>query len=152
MTTKVVEVLAKILDGLNKKYSLEDVSKNLASENKFDDQTVSAAFSLVYDKIVENRIEKNIDSEEPNKNIRILSEHELDVVGVEYYNYLIHLQNIGLIDTSDFEILLEQILLFPTNRITLEDINWMILVSLVDYDSKILPGSRVTLFSSDTIN
>ena len=136
MTTKVVEVLAKILDGLNKKYSLEDVSKHLASENKFDDQTVSAAFSLVYDKIVENRIEKNNDSENPNKNIRILSEHELDVIGVEYYNYLIHLQNIGLIDSSDFEILLKQILLFPINRITLEDINWMILVSLVDYDSK----------------
>ena len=152
MTPKVVEVLAKILDGLNKKYSLEDVSKNLTSENKFDDQTVSAAFSLVYDKIVANRIEKNIDFAEPNKNIRILSEEELDTIGVEYYSYLIHLQNIGLIDSSDFEILLEQILLFPTNSITLEDINWMILVSLVDYDSKILPGSRVTLFSSDTIN
>ncbi len=152
MTPKVVEVLAKILDGLNKKYSLEDVSKNLTSENKFDKQTVSAAFSLVYDKIVENRIEKNIDSEVQNKNIRILSEVELEVIGVEYYNYLIHLQNIGLIDAADFEILLEQILLFPTNKITLEDINWMILVSLVDYDSKILPGSRVTLFSSDTIN
>ncbi len=152
MTTKVVEVLAKILDGLNKKYSLEDVSKNLSSENKFDKQTVSAAFSLVYDKIVANRIEKNIDFAEQNKNIRILSEEELDTIGVEYYSYLIHLQNIGLIDSSDFEILLEQILLFPTNNITLEDINWMILVSLVDYDSKILPGSRVTLFSSDTIN
>ena len=152
MTTKVVEVLAKILDGLNKKYSLEDVSKNLASENKFDKQTVSAAFSLIHDKIVANRIEKNIDFAEPNKNIRILSEEELDTIGVEYYSYLIHLQNIGLIDSSDFEILLEQILLFPTNSITLEDINWMILVSLVDYDSKILPGSRVTLFSSDTIN
>ncbi|MCK5456816.1 MAG: DUF494 family protein [Melioribacteraceae bacterium] len=152
MTTKVVEVLAKILDGLNKKYSLEDVSKNLASENKFDKQTVSAAFSLVYDKIVANRIEKNIDFADPKKNIRILSEEELNTIGVEYYSYLIHLQNIGLIDSSDFEILLEQILLFPTNSITLEDINWMILVSLVDYDSKILPGSRVTLFSSDTIN
>ena len=152
MTTKVVEVLAKILDGLNKKYSLEDVSKNLTSENKFDKQTVSAAFSLIHDKIVANRIEKNIDFAEPNKNIRILSEEELNTIGVEYYSYLIHLQNIGLIDSSDFEILLEQILLFPTNSITLEDINWMILVSLVDYDSKILPGSRVTLFSSDTIN
>lgn len=152
MNTKVIEVLAKILDGLNKKYSLEDVSKNLASENKFDKQTVSAAFSLIHDKIIANGIEKNIDFAEPNKNIRILSEEELDTIGVEYYSYLIHLQNIGLIDSSDFEILLEQILLFPTNSITLEDINWMILVSLVDYDSKILPGSRVTLFSSDTIN
>ncbi len=152
MTTKVVEVLAKILDGLNKKYSLEDVSKNITSENKFDKQTVSAAFSLVHDKIITNRIEKSIEFTEQNKNFRILCDEEIDAIGIEYYNYLIHLQNIGLIDSSDFEILLEQILLFPTNNITLEDINWMILVSLVDYDSRLLPGSRVTLFSSDTIN
>ncbi|MCF6270713.1 MAG: DUF494 domain-containing protein [Melioribacteraceae bacterium] len=152
MTTKVIEVLTKILDGLNKKYSLEDVGKNLASENKFDKQTVSAAFSLVHDKIVANRIEKNIEFTEQNRNIRILCDEEIDAIGVEYYSYLIHLQNIGLIDSSDFEILLEQILLFPTNNLTLEDINWMILLSLVDYDARILPGSRVTLFSSDTIN
>jgi uncharacterized protein Smg (DUF494 family) len=61
-------------------------------------------------------------------------------------------QNIGLIDSSDIEVLIEQILLYPTSQITLDDINWLILVSLVDYDSKILPGSRITLFSTDTIN
>ncbi len=62
------------------------------------------------------------------------------------------MQNIGLIDSSDIEVLIEQILLYPTSQITLDDINWLILVSLVDYDSKILPGSRITLFSTDTIN
>lgn len=152
MTTKVVEVLAKILDGLNKNYSIEDVNKKLAKEKRFDKQTVSVAFSLVYDKVVANKIKKNFDFVEGNRNIRILSEEELDAIGVEYYSYLIHLQNIGLINQSDFELLLEQILIYPTNNITLEDINWMVLISLIGSDSKILPGSRVTLFSSDTIN
>ena len=152
MTTKVVEVLAKILDGLNKDFSLEDVNKSLVKEKKFDKQTVSAAFSLVYDKIAMNKVAKNMENNSYGEGLRILSEEEIETIGIEYYNYLIHVQNIGLIDSSNFEILLEQILMFPTSRITLDDINWLILVSLVDYDSKILPGSRVTLFSTDTIN
>jgi len=152
MTTKVVEVLAKILDGLNKNFSLEDVNRSLTEEKKFDKQTVSAAFSLVYDKIALNKIAKDIENKKSTEGVRILSEYEIEAIGIEYYNYLIHVQNIGLIDSSDFEVLLEQILLYPTSQISLDDINWLILVSLVDYDSKILPGSRVTLFSSDTIN
>ncbi len=152
MTTKVVEVLAKILDGLNKDFSLEDVNNNLNKENKFDKQTVSAAFSLVYDKITINKIAKDIVNNNYTEGVRILSEYEIEAIGMDFYNYLIHIQNIGLIDPSDFEILLEKILMYPKNNISLDDINWLILVSLVNYDSKILPGSRATLFSSDTIN
>lgn len=152
MTTKVIEVLAKILDGLNKDFSLEDVNNNLIEEKKFDKQTVSAAFSLVYDKIAINKIAMEIENKNSNKGMRILSEYEIEAIGIEYYNYLIYVQNIGLIDSTELEVLLEQILMYPTPKISLDDINWLILVSLVDYDSKILPGSRVTLFSTDTIN
>ena len=152
MTTKVVEVLAQILDGLNKDFSLEDVNNRLNQEKKFDKQTVSAAFSLVYDKIAISKIAKDVIDKGYTEGVRILSEYEIELIGMEYYNYLIHVQNIGLIDSSDFELLLEKILMYPRNMLSLDDINWLILVSLVNYDSKILPGSRVTLFSTDTIN
>ncbi|PIQ07703.1 MAG: hypothetical protein COW71_15105 [Ignavibacteriales bacterium CG18_big_fil_WC_8_21_14_2_50_31_20] len=152
MTTKVVEVLAKILDGLNKNISLEDVNSIINEEKKFDKQTISAAFSLVYDKIATNRLLNELENRNVKRGVRIFSADEIEIIGIEFYNYLIFLQNIGLIEYTDLEILIEQILLFPTERITLEDINWLVLVSLVDYDSKILPGSRVTLFSTDTIN
>ena len=151
MNSKVVEVLAQILDGLNKNFSLEDVNSKINKENRFDKQTVSAAFSLVYDKILTNSGEK-IKSDSKNKNFRLLNEEELEMVGVEYYNYLMHLQNIKLLDSDDIEMLIEQILLFPNQTLSYEDINWMILVSLVEYNTKILPGSRVTLYSSDKIN
>jgi len=150
MTTKVVEVLAKILDGLNKNVSLEDVNSRITDENKFDKQTISAAFSLVYEKILNNtELKFNNNS---NDNIRFLSDEEIEIIGLEYYNYLIHIQNIGLLDSYDIELLLEQIMLFPKSTLTIDDINWMILVSLVEYNTKIMPGSRVTLYSSDKIN
>ena len=151
MNSKVVEVLAQILDGLNKNFSLEDVNSKINKENRFDKQTVSAAFSLVYDKILTNSGEK-IKSDSKNINFRLLNEEELEMVGIEYYDYLMHLQNIKLLDSDDIEMLIEQILLFPNQTLSYEDINWMILVSLVEYNTKILPGSRVTLYSSDKIN
>ncbi len=151
MNTKVVEVLAQILDGLNKNFSLEDMNSRINDENRFDKQTVSAAFSLVYDKILNNAGEK-ISNEKKNKNFRFLNDEEIESIGIEYYNYLMHLQNIQLLDSDDIEMLLEQILLFPNQTLTFEDINWMILVSLVEFNTKILPGSRVILYSSDKIN
>ena len=151
MNSKVVEVLAQILDGLNKNFSLEDVNSKINKEDRFDKQTVSAAFSLVYDKILTNSGEK-IKSDSKNINFRLLNEEELEMVGIEYYDYLMHLQNIKLLDSDDIEMLIEQILLFPNQTLSYEDINWMILVSLVEYNTKILPGSRVTLYSSDKIN
>lgn len=151
MNTKVVEVLAQILDGLNKNYSLDDVNSKITNENKFDKQTVSAAFSLVYDKILNNSGEKTED-DNINKDFRFLNDEEIEAVGIEYYDYLIHLQNIQLLDSDDIEMLLEQILLFPNQTLTFEDINWMILVSLVEFNTKILPGSRVILYATDKIN
>lgn len=151
MNTKVVEVLAQILDGLNKNYSLDDVNSKITNENKFDKQTVSAAFSLVYDKILNNSGEETEDDNR-NKDFRFLNDEEIEAVGIEYYDYLIYLQNIQLLDSDDIEMLLEQILLFPNQSLTFEDINWMILVSLVEFNSKILPGSRVILYATDKIN
>lgn len=151
MTAKIVEVLARILDGINKNIPLEELNKQLLKNKEFDKQTLSAAFSLVYDKVLSGKILKDR-VDESGKKIRLLTDEEREFVGIENYNYLIHLMNIGLIDSIDVEIILEQLMLFPEDTINRDDINWIILISLVDLNSKILPGSRILLYSSDTIN
>lgn len=151
MTAKIVEVIARILDGLNNNISLEEVNNQLAIDKEYDKQTVSAAFSLVYDKVLTSKIVKD-KSNSQTQNIRLLTEEEKDVLGIDNYNYLLKLWKIGLVDSADLEIILEQLMLFPSDSINREDINWIILVSLVEFNSKILPGSRILLYSSDTIN
>lgn len=152
MTNKIVEVLAKILDGLNKNYSLDEVSSLLKKEKIYDTQTVGVAFSLIYDKVLSNKLKEEADRKKDSKNFRMLSPEETEVIGIENYNYLIHLVNVGLISNSDLEMTLEQIMMYPKDTITKDDINWIILISLIDFNSDILPGSRVLLYSSDTIN
>ncbi len=152
MTSKIVEVLAKILEGLNNNSTLEEVNKSLLKDKQFDQQTVSVAFSLVFDKVLAKRARQKNRKQKDKKNIRIFTEEEKELLGTDNFNYMMHLINVGLIDSKDVEIILEQVMMFPENQVTKNEINWIILLSLVDFDSEILPGSRVLLYSSDTIN
>jgi len=151
MTAKIVEVLAKILEDLNlKQIPLEEINKNLLVDAGFDKQTVSAAFSLVYDKVLDINLPER--RKQPSRQIRILTQSEIDVIGLENYNYLLYLLNVGLITFIDMDLIIEQLLLFPAEEIKKDDINWIVFVSLVDFDSEVLPGSRILLYSSDVIN
>ncbi|MCL4546954.1 MAG: DUF494 family protein [Bacteroidetes bacterium] len=152
MHARIVEILAKILEGLSNNSSLEEVNHTLVSNQHFDKKILGIAFSLVYDKILSRKKSGAKTNIEAEKNIRMLSEDEKEILGIDNYNYLLHLINVGLLDYSNLESILEQIEMFPENRITRKEINWIILLSLVEYDSSILPGSRRTLYSSDTVN
>jgi uncharacterized protein Smg (DUF494 family) len=152
MTAKIVEALAKILEGLRDNNSLEEVNNLLRDNNEFDKQTISAAFSLVYDKDLNVRLSKKKRTVKKNNKFRILTDDEKEILGIDNYNYIMRLNNVGLIDAIDFELFIEQLMLFPENSITRDDINWSILISLVNLNAEILPGSRVLLYSSDTIN
>ena len=150
MTNKIVEVLTEILDGLNNDHQIEELNEILSNKD-FDEQTLIVAFSLVYDKVLCGKISQE-NKKDKNRNVRLLSEEEKEILGLDNYNYLLKLVNVGLLDSLDFELVLEQLLMAPTETITKEDINLIILISLVDFNSDILPGSRVLLYSSDIIN
>ncbi|KAF0153403.1 MAG: hypothetical protein FD143_218 [Ignavibacteria bacterium] len=152
MTSKLVDVLAKILEGLSRNVSLEEVSKGLIKSKQFDENLLSAAFSLVYDKILLKTSIKKIEDNSVKRSIRMLSEDEISLLGLTNYNYLLHLMNLGLIDINNFETILNQISLFPELIVTRKEINWIILLSLVEFESELLPGSRFLLYSSDTVN
>lgn len=148
MNVKVIELLVEILDALNKNVSIEDLNNRITKENKFDTSTISAAFSLIYEKTIYSR-EK---IKEESKSFRIFSTEEFLFLGEENANYLLHLTNIGLIEKDDLEFIIEQLTLYPSDKLTKKEINMMILYGFVEKSTNILPGSRITLFPSDTIN
>jgi uncharacterized protein Smg (DUF494 family) len=152
MTAKIVEVLTIILETLHKNKSLEEVNKILNRNREIDKKTLSIAFSIVYDKVLTNRHSAKTKIKEKQKNFRLFTEEEKEILGPENHNYILHLINIGLLSARDVEQILEQIMVFPESRISKDEINWIILISLVELNSSILPGSRVSLFSTDTIN
>lgn len=148
MTAKIIEALTEILKGLNDDYSVEDLNNILLDKN-FDDTTIGIAYSLVYDKVLSNKVVKKDNN---SKNIRFLTLEEQEAIGFDNYNYLVKLHSVGLLDAIDFELVIEQLTLLQNEKVTKEDINLIVLLSLVDFNSDILPGSRVLLYTNDTIN
>ncbi|MCX6167875.1 MAG: DUF494 family protein [Ignavibacteriales bacterium] len=152
MTSKIVEVLAKILEGLGNNFSIEEVNRSLMKTKLFDTQTLGIAFSLIYDKVLTKKNRSEPIEHKKKIGIRFLSDQEKESLGTDNYNYLLHLINVGLLEVENLEIILDQITIFPESRVTRREINWIILLSLVEFDAEILPGSRMLLYSSDTVN
>ena len=152
MKPKIVEVLAKILESLSNNIPLDEVNKSLSRSKEYDKQTLSIAFSLVYDKILLKRMHEDDEVENEGKGIRFLTNEEKEILGLENYNYLVHLVNVGLLDMMQVEAILEQVTLYPDTKISRKDLNWLVLLSLVDFDSDTPLGSRVLLYSSDSVN
>jgi len=152
MKPKIVEVLAKILESFSNSDSLEEINKSLLNNKEFDEHTLSVAFSLVYDKVLLKRMHQPITEEKELSGIRFLTEEEKEILGIENYNYIVHLRNVGLLETNQLESILEQVAYFPESKMSRKDLNWLVLLSLVDYDSDVPLGSRVLLYSSDSVN
>jgi uncharacterized protein Smg (DUF494 family) len=152
MKPKIVEVLAKIFESFSNNIPLEDVNKALLKSKEYDEQTLSIAFSLVYDKILLKRMHPSEDAEKEGLGIRFLTNEEKEILGVENYNYLIHLRNVGLLDSTQMEDILEQVTYYPDTKISRKDLNWLVLLSLVEFDSDVPLGSRLHLYSSDSVN
>ena len=150
MTSKIIDVLTKILEALNQNKSLDDVNKRLKKSKEFDDKLINAAFALLYDKIILNKSSELLNEE--LKSFRMFSSEEIEILGIENQNYLIHLLNLGLIDANNLERILYQVTLFPELNVSRNDINWMIILSLTESNNSLLPGSRFLLNSSDTVN
>ncbi|QQS37959.1 MAG: DUF494 family protein [Ignavibacteriales bacterium] len=126
---------------------------NEFKEKEMNDQTLYiAAYSWVYEKIVRNRIQENENDKPHPKNKRIFSVEENSILGIENLGLVQKLYNSSLLTETDLDIIMSQIKLLPEEKRSKDELILLILYLLLDADLDTLPGSRMLLYSSDTIN
>jgi uncharacterized protein Smg (DUF494 family) len=152
MSSEIVKVLETIVQAINNNYSFEDVERSLHLTNKKKKTIVAAAYSWIYEKKLRDMYISQTLKHKSSKSIRILSENEASVIGLLNYDYILHFYNIGLLNINEIETVIENIMKFPEEIRTKESINMLMLGVILDIDKVSLPGSRYTLYSSDTIN
>ncbi len=152
MSSEIVKVLENIAMAIDKDYSFEEVEKFIKKGNKLGRNTLAAAYSWIYEKKLREMYRLKEMKPETSKSLRIFSEEEVSDIGLNNYNYLLHLKNIGLIDNDELELIISQIKMFPEEERTKESINIFVLSIFLDLDRTTTPGSRYLLYSSDTIN
>lgn len=155
MQEQLIEILSKILNGITtNNYSLDEIEKKILKNKKYKRSTVATAYSWIYDKLFANTV-KAKNAGETNKSFRLLSNDEIEMIGLENYNHLLKLYNVGLLLYEDMDLIINQLLLhsdFFKYKISTNEINLLILSSLFLMDSNTLPGSRMLLYLSDRIN
>ncbi len=149
MNEKIVEALAVIAEAWRASKSPEEIYRNLNKKINIDAGSINAAFSIFFEKKL---YENSYDEAKQSRGLRIFSDEEKEIIGLENYNYLLKLLNLGIIGEQELELILERIMELPDEIFEREDINWMVLYALTEYSASVLPGSRLNLFSSDKIN
>jgi uncharacterized protein Smg (DUF494 family) len=152
MTGELVEILEKLVQAINNDYSFEEVELFINFEDKVNKTVIAAAYSWIYEKLLREYYQKNELKTNTSKSVRILSEEEISTIGLHNYDYILHFYNIGLINNNEFDMIIDQIKLFPEESRSIENLNMLILSVFLDLDDISTPGSRYLLYSSDTIN
>ncbi len=151
MTATIIEVLAKLAEGMNKKVSPEELAESFGREKKYNKNLIATAYSWIYEKIARDIVSNKMHKQIPSMGFRILSEKEMLLLGKENYNYLLYFYNKGLLNNNDMDIIVEEAEYFEDD-LSREELNVLILSLFLNLDHFILPGSRLLLHSSDTIN
>lgn len=152
MVAEIIEVLAKITEMGKKDISEDEVAETIQRESKYNKNIIAAAYSWLHEKNKEIVNLKSLKDYSESKSVRILSNEELQQIGLKNYNYLLHFYNIGLLTSSDFEDIINELKLYPEEAIKTENINILILSMFLDLDKRTLPGSRHLLYTTDNIN
>jgi uncharacterized protein Smg (DUF494 family) len=152
MVTEIVNLLTDIFENLDHTSSLDKAINEISTKERYDRNVLATAFSWIYEKTIRDIDEVTIHSELVTSSKRIFSEEEKTVFGTDNFNYLLHLNNIGLLTTIDLELIIEELKLFPQELINTESINVIIISLFLEVNTLTLPGSRLLLYSSDTIN
>ncbi len=152
MLTEIVNLLTDIFENLDKTSSLDKAIDDISIKKRYNKNVLATAFSWIYEKTIRDMGEAAEHNELITKGKRIFSEAEKVLIDTENFNYLLHLNNIGLLTNSDLEIIIEELKLFPRELINTESINVIIISLFLEVNTLTLPGSRLLLYSSDTIN
>jgi len=62
--------------------------------------------------------------------IRVYVEHELDRLDTDCRDFLLYLENIGILDAQRRELVLDRLMALGNDEITLEDMKWVVLMVL----------------------
>ena len=155
MNERVVEILIFIMSEIrsNRKVSgkLDILSKSLIQQG-YTESEISSAFTWLLDRL-KNDSEEVVEQKNPllKSSFRHLHEIERSIIAVEAYGYIIQLKELGIIDESDVEQILERAMMMGASEITTGDIKSIVASMLLNYNA-LTDGSCFLFEENPTIH
>ena len=107
------------------KLNMNDITVEL-EEAGFNDKDISSAFDWF------NHLEKiNNGFELTNKDgLRVLSKKEYEKISSEAFTFLTFLLNAKILNSTEFEVILDQIMILNQKSINIDEIRWIVMMTL----------------------
>jgi uncharacterized protein Smg (DUF494 family) len=147
MQAKVIDLIIKMVRMIQLGQNIKDIKPE--DFTPYSKSEVSAAYSWVIQKVEDNSLAKQ---DKRNKNnARVLHAAERMIISTEAQGYLIELYNMGVINFSQMENIIEQTMINNFEKVTLEKIKSMVSNELFG-DSKKQNLGGMYLHGTESIN
>ena len=166
---RIVEILVFLLAEMRDKQLIE-IDLHPLSQRGFSQTEISTAFSWLFDKIGLHGFEESPVTLTPSflgelvtrtdaereypvhaAPFRIFHEAERSVLSVEAQGYLLQMQELGLIDSSDLETIIDRVMMAGVPSVSLADIKELVSIMVFDFEDSIHTGNRIMLNTSDRV-
>jgi Smg protein len=107
------------------KLNMNDITVEL-EEAGFNDKDISSAFDWF------NHLEKISNGcKLTNKNsLRVLSQNEYEKISSEAFTFLTFLLNAKILNSTEFEVILDQIMILNQKSINIDEMRWIVMMTL----------------------
>ena len=152
MKEKVVELLVFIMSEMQDNKRISDIDLADLRTRGYTQSEISAAFSWIYENI-------ELDQQQPGGGAlpspgshRVLHEAEKAVLATDAQGYLIQLSELGLLNESEFESVIERAMMAGYEKLSVADIREIAASVLFARGGDDHSGNRSMLNSGDTIH
>lgn len=113
----------------------EDVLRIELKEAGFGDHQVSKAFDWL-EGLAMQKETMSLPKLAQKPSTRILSDEEANKLDTECYGFLLFLENIGVLDGNDREMVIDRLMALETDEIELQQLKWVVLMVLFNQPGK----------------
>ncbi|MCI0512661.1 DUF494 domain-containing protein [candidate division KSB1 bacterium] len=147
MSERVVEILVYIMQEIKTTHQgvgkLDLLSEELTQKG-YTANEISSAFSWLFDKMKDS-FDELVKNTGPTSrySFRVLHEVEKMIISPDAYGYLIQLRELGLLDATESEQMIEKALMLGTSQVSLDEMKTIVASSLFNPADPFDSSSRI---------
>ncbi len=149
MNERIIEIILYLVNQVQHDTPIEFVDVNRLSADGYTDAEIGAACCWLVDHAVFSSPDR---SGEDRHGFRILHESERLLFQPEAYGYMLQLREIGLMNETQFETILNRAQVTGLRALSIADVKALIGTLLAESSDMEFGGSRLMLNSHDTVH
>jgi Smg protein len=151
MKEKVVELLMYIMSEIQENKRISDIDMKDLESKGYTQSEISAAISWIYDNVELARREGHAPVTPAEGSRRVFHDAEKAAISTEARGFLLQLNELGLLDARDMELVIERAMMSGYEKLTVPELQEMVAAVLFAKGGG-AAGSHTMLNSGDTIH